>query len=67
MQSKSYESILHINGSKVRAYALTNPMEYFAEASEAYFGTNDMYPFVRTELKAHDPQGFRTLQQLWGR
>ena len=26
-------------------------MEYFAEASEAFFGTNDFYPFVRAELR----------------
>ena len=63
----SYESIMHINGRKVRAYALTNPMEYFAEASEAYFGTNDMYPFVRSELKKHDPALFAVLRRLWGK
>jgi len=31
LESKSYESVLHISGKKERAYALTNPMEYFAE------------------------------------
>ena len=34
-------------------------MEYFAEASEAYFGTNDFFPFVRIELRRHDPIGVR--------
>ena len=34
----------------------TNPMEYFAEATEAFFGTNDFYPFVRAELRRHDPE-----------
>jgi hypothetical protein len=40
-------------------------MEYFAESSEAYFGTNDFYPFVRAELKAHDPEMFKLVGELW--
>ncbi len=63
---KNYESVLRINGRNDRAYALTNQMEYFAEASEAYFGTNDFYPYVRSELKKHDPRMFELLGQLWG-
>jgi hypothetical protein len=66
VDSKSYEQVLHIHGGKKRHYALTNPMEYFAEASEAYFGTNDFYPFVRAELKEHDPRCFTLLEELWG-
>jgi hypothetical protein len=64
--SKSYEAVLHIGGRKRRAYALTNAKEYFAELSEAYFGTNDFYPFVRAELKQHDPKMFELLGKLWG-
>ena len=29
----------------------TATQEYFAEASEAFFGTNDMYPFVRCRVQ----------------
>jgi len=65
MSSKSYESVLHYNGKKVRAYALTNDREYFAEATEAYFGTNDFYPFVRAELLQHDPAMHNLLEKLW--
>ena len=54
-----YDEVLHIDGSKRRHYALTNPQEYFAEATEAYFGTNDFYPFVRSELQQHDDRGGR--------
>jgi hypothetical protein len=64
--AKSYESVLHWDGRKVRHYALTNDKEYFAEATEAYFGTNDFYPFVRAELKKHDPRGYELLEKLWG-
>ena len=64
-EQKLYDSVLHINGRNQRAYALTNPMEYLAEASEAYFGTNDFFPFVRAELKKHDPAGYALMQKIW--
>lgn len=65
-EKQTYDSVRHVNGSKVRHYALTNPMEYFAEGTEAYFGTNDFYPFVRTELETHDPELCRVLAEVWG-
>jgi len=40
-------------------------MEYFAESTEAYFGTNDFYPYVRSELKEHDPNMFNLLGTIW--
>ena len=46
--------------------ALNNDQEYFAEATEAFFGTNDYFPFVRAELKQHDPEMFELLHELWG-
>jgi hypothetical protein len=49
-----------------RAYAMTNPMEYFAENSEAFFSRNDFFPFTREELKKHDPEMFALVAKLWG-
>jgi hypothetical protein len=49
-----------------RAYALTNPMEYFAESTEAFFSRNDFFPFDRAELKQADPGMERLLARLWG-
>jgi hypothetical protein len=49
-----------------RAYAMNDAMEYFAETSEAFFSRNDFFPFIRDELKAHDPEMFALLQRLWG-
>jgi len=49
-----------------RAYAMTNPMEYFAETTEACFTRNDFFPFTRDELKKHDPEMFTLLEKLWG-
>ena len=42
------------------------PMEYFAEGTEAYFDRNDFYPFVRAELKEHDPVLHDLLEEIWG-
>lgn len=67
VEAKTYDSVLHIHGSKKRHYALTDPKEYFAEASEAWFGTNDFYPFVRAELKEVDPGICTVLGEEWGR
>jgi len=64
-EAKLYDDCLLYTGRRLRAYAMTNPMEYFAELSEAYFGTNDFYPFLRAELKQHDPKGFELLEGLW--
>lgn len=66
LDQKRYESVLHISGRSQRAYATRNPMEYFAESTEAFFGTNDFYPFVSAELKQHDPEMFRLLENVWG-
>jgi hypothetical protein len=49
-----------------RAYAMTNPMEYFAETTEAFFSRNDFFPFNRAELKQHDPEMEQLLARLWG-
>jgi hypothetical protein len=49
----------------VRAYAMSSPMEYFAETSEAYFLQNDFFPFVRKELDAHDPRMASVLEVAW--
>ncbi|MFI5455512.1 MAG: hypothetical protein ACHRXM_08680 [Isosphaerales bacterium] len=65
MNAKRYESVLRSTGKTEKAYAATDRMEYFAEASEAFFGTNDFYPFVRSELRRHDPEMFELLEKLW--
>ncbi|MCW5938049.1 MAG: hypothetical protein KF884_09175 [Fimbriimonadaceae bacterium] len=64
--SGKYESVAHNRGGERRAYALNNPMEYFAELSEAYFGVNDYYPFVRAELREFDPDGYDMIERKWG-
>ena len=65
MAAKLYDSVLQIRGRDEKAYATTNRMEYFAEASEAFLGTNDFFPFVRAELRRHDPEMYALLKKLW--
>lgn len=61
-----YKRVLYYDGSKRKAYALNNPMEFFAEASEAYFGRNDFQPFNRRQLKAFDAKTYRMIEKVWG-
>ena len=62
-----YEEVLLFTGRKVKHYALTNHKEYFAESTEAYFGVNDFFPFVRAELKEHDPRTYQLMESIWGK
>lgn len=66
VKERRYETVVNISGRVQRHYALNNDQEYFAEATEAYFGTNDFFPFVRAELRGHDPHFFELLGELWG-
>ena len=61
-----YEKVLSHTGQTVQHYGMNNRKEYFAESTEAYFGVNDFYPFVRAELKTHDPRMFALLEKIWG-
>ncbi|MDA1272470.1 MAG: metallopeptidase [Verrucomicrobia bacterium] len=62
----TYENVLLYTGTTVKHYGLSNHKEYFAEGTEAYFYRNDFYPFVRAELKVHDPTLHDVLEKIWG-
>ncbi|MGL4554270.1 MAG: hypothetical protein ACRC33_24160 [Gemmataceae bacterium] len=61
-----YDAVKHVSGVRKRAFASTNDLEYFAELTEAYFGKNESYPFVRADLKRHDPVGHALMVEAWG-
>ncbi len=63
-ESGTYEKVLIWNGRTGRHYAMTTRQEYLAENTEAYFGTNDIYPFVKVELKKHDPTMYELVPQV---
>lgn len=70
VKSGSYDNVERWHGpgipmTKEKSYAMTNVMEYFAECTEAYFGRNDFYPFVRSELEKVDPEMVKLLGEIW--
>ncbi len=67
MDAKLYDRVLLFNGKIVPHYATTNHKEYFAESAEAYFYRNDFFPFVRAELKEHDPATHTLMETVWGK
>jgi len=65
-EAGTYDNVLLYTGKKVRHYAIKDHKEYFAEGTESYFYRNDFYPFVRAELKEHDPTLHDLLAEIWG-
>lgn len=65
LESGVYDSVERIGGRSSRHYALENDREWFAETTEALFGTNDFFPFVRSELRRVDPEGAALVERLW--
>jgi len=64
--SKKLDDVLRWGGTRGKAYALGNETEFFAEMSEAWFGTNDFAPFVRPEVQQDFPELARLLPEWWG-
>ena len=65
-ESGKYKSVLTSPGHMREHYGLTNQKEFFAEMTEAYFGSNDFYPFVTGELMQAEPETFALLEDIWG-
>ena len=64
--SGKYKSVLTSPGHQREHYGLSDQMEFFAEMTEAYFGSNDFYPFVTGELKQAEPEAFALMAEIWG-
>ena len=65
VESGKYERTLHVDGYETKHYALTDPMEFFAEFTEVFFGVNDFFPFNRAELKKDAPEIETLLRAIW--
>lgn len=63
--SGRYNAVRHLSGRIERAYAMSDPTEFFAELSEAYFGYSDFFPFTRDDLKEADPESYKVISQAW--
>ena len=55
----------HISGKRMRHYALVDHKEFFAEMTEAYLGSNDFFPFNRSQLSEFDPKTYQLIRELW--
>ena len=66
MKEGKYEKVQIWHGRTGSHYGRSNRMEYWAESTEAYFAVNDIYPFVRAELREHDPKMARFVERYWG-
>jgi hypothetical protein len=63
--ARTLEQVLYVTGGTKRAYALNNEMEFFAEMSEAWWATNDFFPFVRAEVQASFPGVPELMNACW--
>lgn len=68
MRAQKYQSLPYILADVTErrpAYARASAVEYAAELAEALFGRNDHFPYVASELAAHDPEGCAAVAALW--
>lgn len=63
--SGEWEEVLYITGGQREAYALSNLQEFFSEISEAWWGVNDFYPFVRGEVITAFPEVAALMDSVW--
>ncbi len=66
MKEGKYEKVKIWHGRYGSHYGRSNRMEYWAESTEAYLAVNDIYPFVRAELREFDPKQARLIERYWG-
>jgi len=66
VESGDYRRVLYHDRTRVKHYGLNNQMEFFAEATEAYFGKNDFQPFNKRQLRAFDSTAYRMVERAWG-
>lgn len=65
-KSGNGDSALLYDGQRVRHYGLTDQKEFFSEMTEAYFGTNDFFPFTCAELMTSEPEIYALMRTIWG-
>ncbi len=61
----SLKKVLYVTGGEKPAYGLNNPQEFFAEMSEAWWSTNDFFPFVQAEVQADFPSTATLMTKCW--
>ncbi|HMV77605.1 MAG TPA: hypothetical protein PL048_09695 [Leptospiraceae bacterium] len=74
-KEEAYESAMYrkiygtsktgVNEYDFKNYLTSNPEEYFAELSCAYFIGLKYFPYNRETLKEKDPNGYRLMEDAW--
>jgi hypothetical protein len=68
VQTGLYQNVQNWQGRTVeKSYALTDRVEYFALATQAYFERSGFYPFTREQLRSYDPMGYELVREVWER
>lgn len=57
--------VSYVRGGEQPAYAANNAAEFFAEMSEAWWSTNDFFPFVRGEVMRDFPEVASLMETSW--
>ena len=69
MKKGIYEKVKYIYGQTMQHYCKNNEKEYLAETAEAFFTSkrfrNDYYPFIHSELKSYDAEGYDMIVQVF--
>lgn len=64
--NKLYLNVKNESGRVLtRAYAISDPREYFAELAKIYHLGNHYYPFNREELRNYDPLGYEMIEKAF--
>jgi hypothetical protein len=65
-ESRRYDLLLNIQGTRSNGLTAQDPRTYFAMLSQAYLDVSSYYPFVRGEIKEWDPEMYAFLVKAWG-
>jgi hypothetical protein len=65
VERKLYDEVNDKFGLRTKAYARTNPAEYFAEISCAFLDSCNYFPFNYAQLQGYDPAGFAFVDRVW--
>ncbi len=69
MKKGIYDKVKHIYGQIQKHYCKNDEKEYLAETAEAFFTSkrfrNDFFPFIHSELKSHDPDGYEMIAKVF--
>lgn len=64
--SRNFDLVPTLGGTRRPHYGLTDHKEYFAEITETFFVGNSFYPFNHVDLLKIDPASHALMAKIWG-